>query len=73
VVTGRCFLFVFRSPWAARAFVKRVVDLEKMVHLAFFVRDEAVIVLDGDDGPPRGRRLVALARSSGSLPSSAKS
>lgn len=68
---NRQLLFVFATPAAARFFVKRLVGDEKpfapgLKHLAIFVDDEAVMVIDGEE-EPRTERIHQLARTSGSI------
>lgn len=59
-------VLAFRDAFAARRFVERLIDIAKLNHLAIFIQEEHVIVLDGGDRN-RHREIVALARESGAM------
>ncbi len=63
-MTDRQAFFIFTSPEAARLFVKRLVLM--LDHVAIYIRDEGVIVIDGAE-EPQGERIRQLARTSGSI------
>lgn len=65
MITDRQSLYVFDDVVNARIFVQRLALM--FWHIAIFIDEEAVIVIDGAD-ESRAAAIRQLARTSGSIP-----
>jgi hypothetical protein len=65
VATERQLFFVFKSAHAARIFVWKLVDENKLRDLAIYVEHECVMVIDGNPNVFRRERICQIARTSG--------